>query len=114
MPLAGSKSATTMACSTVVTSMVRRLSQRSTNTPENGPTRKEGTVVATRTPLTAIGAQLWPLASITAIHNTSVVLKTKSPIEEMADPANRSAKFLLMRKPDLAGEEAPGVGEDSI
>src|SRR5262252_1715035 len=111
MPLAGSNNATTMACSRVVISRVRRLSQRSTNTPEKGPTRKEGTVVATRTPLTAIGAQLCPLASMTAIHNTSVVLKTKSPIEEMADPVKRSAKFLLMRKPDLPDEEAPGVGD---
>ncbi len=72
-------------------------------------------MVATRTPLTASGAQLCPLASMTAIHNTSVVLKTKSPIEEMAEPAKRSAKFLLIRKLDLAGGVTTGeVVEGSI
>jgi hypothetical protein len=48
---------------------------------------------------------------MTAIHRTSVVLKTKSPIEETAEPENSRAKLPLMRNPDFADEGVLVGGE---
>src|SRR5215467_4966004 len=92
---------------------VARLSQRSTNTPASGPMTSTGTAAASSTPLTASGAQVCPLASRTAIHNTSVVLKTKSPTTESVCPKNSRAKLRLMSTPDLDGADA-GAGVDDV
>src|SRR5947209_6743026 len=91
--------------------IVRRLSHRSTKTPEMGPTTINGTRAAMSTPLTASGAQDSPRAMEVATQSTSVVSKTRSPISEMPWPVQSSAKLRLMNQrgtgsvltPSLAG-----------
>src|SRR5579871_825558 len=95
----GSSSAMRMAREASIASIVRRLFQRSTKTPASGPISSVGTEVASRTPLTATGAQVCPLAMTAAIQSTSVVLKTKSPTLEIDCPLQSRAKLRLMRKP---------------
>ncbi len=58
---------------TSVRSMVPRRFHRSTKTPANGPTSSTAAPTASRTPLTAAGAQALPLAKMVATHSTSVV-----------------------------------------
>ncbi len=78
-------------------SIVRRLSQRSTKTPAIGPTTSTAVPPATRTPLTAAGAQLSSFASTVATHSIRVVLKTMSPMDETACPNQSRVKSGLMR-----------------